>query len=184
LSVDSVLDEALTILLAKAQRTQLETTPQRKPAMIEFEWTGGGAPIVLANCDPVLNEVPFPGDIVWAHMWAGDAAGNPVAVTATITVGLTQILTFGASTSLHGSGSPPSLVVDSATNASITGWQTHLVTGDTLIGVLTAFTGLATWVALTILVRPTTEDIGVQGIADANGDQIVDEFGNLIVLRS
>jgi hypothetical protein len=195
-SVDSVLDDAFTTLLAKARSLQ-DQLPRAaiKPAMAHFQWTGGGQPIAVAvdpltfastptSCDPVLIEVPFPCTIQWAHLWAGDGDGNPVAVTATIEIFITTILTFGAAVPLKGTGTPPTLTLDSATDCDLTGWFINLVTGDALVARVETFTGLASWLALTLLLRPVSEEQGVAGIVDENGDLIVDENGNVIVLRN
>lgn len=195
MSADATLDQAFTTLLAKAQKRLLDS-PQAtvKPATINFEWTGGGQPITVAvdpitllstpAVDPVLVEVPFPSTIIWAHMFAGDAAGRPVAVSASVDVELTQLLTFNASTSISAGGFSPALSSQAVSDLSIVGWQTNLATGDLLIARLTSFVGLATWVALTLQILPTNVPIGVAGVTDGTGDQIVDSNGNIVVLRN
>lgn len=202
MSVDTTLDTALTILLSKAQVgtssgpvTQPtgggggssgggSSAPSTLPATVNMQFGGGGAPIVLANTDPSKASVPFAGRIAWARLCAGDATGRPVAVTATVDVQLTSFETFGASTSLSGSGTSPSLQTDSVRDCDLTGWHLNLVTGDWLIARLLSFSGSATWIALEMLIRPTDVPIGVAGVVDANGDQIVDNNGNPIVVRN
>lgn len=192
-SIDSVLEGALTTVLVKAQRALAE--PAVRPATINFEWSGGGIPIPVAvdpitlasgptTLDPILVEVPFPCRIVWAHMYAGDAAGNPIAVTASADVRLTQLLTFGGSVPLSGTGTPPGLQADSIADADLTGWQLNLTTTDTLIARLTTFTGTATWVALVLQLRPTDVPIGVETMLDASDVTYTDADGNPYVFRS
>lgn len=155
-----------------------------RPASIVFEWTGGGLPIVQANTDPVLVEVPMPCRIVWAHLYAGDVVGNPVATTATVNVQLTSLTTFGASTPLYGSGAIPALVSDSATNLDLTDWHRNLVTTDTLIGRLATFSGAATWLVLVLQLRPTDVPIGVSAVTDDAGDPFTDADGNALTFRA
>lgn len=182
MSVDSVLDEALTIILAKAQRP----TPEQavRPCSLNFDFGSDNTALVAATTGSLKLMVPFPSRIVWARLSAGDADDNPVAVTATVRVKLTAFETFGASTLLHGTGTIPTITADSVHDCDLTGWQTNLVTGDWLIARLMALTGAPTWLSLELLLRPTDVPIGVQGIVDGAGDGIVDEDGNLIVLRS
>lgn len=197
MSADSVLDQAFTTLLAKAQRPLLDATataPPIRPATINFEWTGAGSPIAVAvdpisfasspaAVDPILVEVPFACTIGWAHMFAGDAAGNFQTADARVDVRLTQ-LGLGSSVSLSGTGAGPALSGVGAAILDLEGWQSNLVVGDILIARLTSFSGSATWVALTLQLLPTHVGLGVAGIVDNNGDQIVDNDGNPIVMRN
>ncbi len=195
-SVDSVLDGAFTILLAKAQRKLLDTPPvTMKPASVNFEWTGGGAPIAVAidpitfvsaptAADPVLIEIPFPCSIGWAHLFAGDAAGRPMVASATVDVQLTQITNLGSSIALYGTGAIPQLSNASAAIIDLTNWQPNLLTSDILIARLTAFTGLATWVALTLQLVPTDVGLGLIPVVDGAANLLTDGSGNTLVLRN
>lgn len=186
MSADSVLDEAFTRLLGKVQQeaAQQQVAAAVRPATINFVWGGGGLPIVAANCDPLLVEVPFPSFVVWAHLYAGDALGHPVEVTATVEVRLTQLLTFGDSVPLYGLGLPPHMTVAAVADVNVQAWQQNLITGDALVARLATFSGTATWLALVLQLRPTDVPLGVTGIVDDSGDTIVDSDGNPIVLRS
>lgn len=175
------LVEAWRTLLSKAQRPELP--PAVRPATVNFNWGGGGVPIVLANTDPVLVEVPFPSRIVWAHLYAGDATGLPMAVTASVEVRVTQFTEFGGSVALYGSGTVPALSSASRADLDLTGWQVNLITGDALIGRLLTFTGAATWVTLSLLLRPTDVPIGVTSVIDATSNSYTDANGNLYVYR-
>lgn len=192
-TVDAVLDSALTTLLVKAQRALVEDAV--RPITINFKWGGGGIPLTVAvdpitlasgarTTDPDLVEVPYPARIVSVHMYAGDGAGAPVAVTATVDIQLTQFLAFGASIPLHGTGAAPRLQLDSISDTDLTGWQLNLTGTDTLIARLTSFTGTATWVACIVKLRPTDVPIGVETMFDASDVTYTDADGNPYVFRS
>ncbi len=195
MSVDSVLDGAFTILLAKAQRRQLEAGRTTRSATVNFMWGGGGSPIAVALdavtnvstptfLDPLLAEVPFPSSIQWAHVYAGDGAGHPIAVNTTIDVQLTQLLTFGSSVPLNGTGTAPRLQADSSTDVDLTDWQTNLMTGDALIARVTSLTGVPTWIALVLLLRPTDEALGVIDVTNNAGDPMTNSAGDPMVFRN
>lgn len=185
MSAESVLDEALTRLLGKAhQELDVARPIDVRPASLNFDFGGDNTPIAAATTGSLKLMVPYPSRIVWARISAGDADDNPVAITGTIRVILTNFETFGAPTFLHGTGTIPTITADSVADCSLTGWHTNLVTGDWLIARLVTLTGAPTWVSLEILLRPTDVPIGVQGIVDGAGDFIVDNDGNRIVLRN
>lgn len=203
MSVETTLDIAFTTLLGKAQGTTTGTgsvvpTPapttgggvvtggstDRLPVSVNFEWSGGGLAVVLANTDPVKVSIPFPCTIAAARMCAGNGLGHPTAVTASVDVEITQFSTFGSSVALQGSGTIPRLQADSVANCSLTGWQTNLVAGDWLIGRLATFTGSATWVALELILQPISVQLGVSTVVDNTGNRLVDNSGNVIVYRN
>jgi hypothetical protein len=182
MSVDSLLDSALTTLLGKAIRdAEAEGAITPRTATINFSWGGGGQPLVLTNTDPILVEVPFPSKIIWAHLYAGDAAGQPAVVTASVEVRITQFSSFGGSLALYGSGTAPALTAASRADLDVTNWQVNLLTGDALIARLTAFTGSADWIALVLLIRSV--DDALITVVDTSGDQFVDTSGNPFVIR-
>ncbi len=182
MTVDSTLDQAFTLLLAKAQ--QRIPQPGLRPGGIDFMWGGGGQAITLATMDPLLVEVPFPSRLVWAHMYAGDGVGQPSLVTATIQVKLTSVASFGTSIPLSGTGTAPNLNLQSASDCDITDWQLNYDTGDTLIAYPTVFTGAATWLALTLQLRPTDANLGAEDVLDNVGDQMTLNDGTLLEFRS
>lgn len=196
MSVDALLDDAFTRILGKAhQEFDQQNQLNLRSATINFEWNGGGQPLTTAidpltlyeyplTTDPVLVEVPFDATIVWAHMYAGDSRGNPIPISTMVDLTLSSLLTFGAQTPVYGIGARPEMVAESSVDLPLTGWQLNLVTGDTLMATPFTFTGVATWFALTLLIRTTQVPLGVEPIVDNNGAQIVDNAGNLIVLRS
>lgn len=172
MSFETEFDQAFTILLGKAQQNVSQTVPSTTPAptpgggtsgggttittgtyVVAFEWGGAGAALQSTTADPILVEVPDSGDIVWVHLYAGNVSGAPSAVSATIDLQRTAFGSFGSSTSLSGSGTPPRIQSDSIANTSLSGWSTHLNAGDTLIARLTSFTGLATFLVLILRVR-------------------------------
>jgi hypothetical protein len=125
--------------------------------------------------------VPDPGEIVWVHMYAGTSTATPVAVSATVDLQVTRFETFGGSTPVYGSGTPPRLQSDSISNASLVGWFPHFDSGDTLIARLTAFAGSATWISLVIKVRRDYTASTQLAVLDADGNAVLDAFGNPIV---
>jgi hypothetical protein len=184
MSVDSVLDSAFTTLLAKArQRADELARPSPRPATLNFGWGGGGVALTAATADPILLEVPWPGEIRWAHMYAGDANGVPVAVTATISVQITRLTTFGGVLPLHGTAIP-TLTAAAAADLVVTTWVQNLLPGDALIGRLETFEGDATWISLNLLLYPTSDDLGSAELLSSDGDELTDADGNIVVLRS
>lgn len=182
MSVDSLLDQAFTTLLNKARGPAIEQAV--RPATINFVFSNNGAALVVTTRDPLLVEVPFPCRIVWVHLYAGDKNGAPVAVTATVDLFLTQWDHFGTFAPVYGSGTPPHLTLDSVANADLSGWQLHLTTGDTLMARLRTFTGAASWLALTLQLRPTDVPIGISNVTDLAGSFVTDSAGNIVVSRS
>lgn len=198
MSVDTTLDTSLALIVSKARSgLGVGTTPSSggstgggttttapvRPATVNFEWAGGGTQLTQTAADPILIEIPFPCTIVWAHLRAGDAAGNPSSVTATVDVELSQFETFGGKTPLYGTGTTPTLSSQSKNNVSLTGWKIDLTTGDTIIARLTALSGSATWLTLTLLLRPTDVPITTSNIADSSGNLLIDSGGNTLILQ-
>lgn len=184
-TADSLFEGGVSRIIGKALRDfSQQTPPSLRPATINFEWSGGGTALVATTCDPILVEVPFDSNIVWAHLYAGDANGRPIKVTATVDLQLTQLAAFGVTTALYGTGATPSLTVQSSADTPVVGWQANLITGDAIVARLATFTGLATWLALTLQLRPTDVAIGVSTIVDNAGDTVVDSNGNTLVFRS
>lgn len=185
---DSTFDEAFTRLLGKATADALAggtAQAQSRPVGIDFTWTGGGLPLVLANLDPILVEVPIDSSIVWAHLYAGDANMNPVAVSATVDVQRTTFATFASRTPLYGLGLIPTLSAGYATDCDLTLWNMNFIVGDTIIARVASFTGTATWLALVLQLRPTQAvQLGVDTVTDSDGNTITDSAGNTLVLRS
>lgn len=181
MSVDSVLDGALTTVLIKAQREVVERAV--RPGGLDFGWGGGGQPLVATETDPMLLEVPFDSSIVWAHLYALDGAGDYTPVTASVEL---RIRTggLGGSSFLYGTGSVPALSAQGFANLDLTGWRRNLVTGDAVTARLLSLSGTANVVAVTIQLRPTDAPIGVTPMVDDSGDAYVDDLGREYVFRS
>jgi len=137
-----------------------------------------------ATVDPILVEVPFSCSLQWVHLYAGDATGRPTVVTATVDIALTQITTFGTAASIVGTGVSAILAAASVSTIPLLGWVTNFTTGDILIARLTSFTGLATWLTCSLLLRATDVTVGITGVQDTTGTPVVDANGNPVVLRS
>lgn len=181
---EALVDRALTTLLEKARQREDELSrPTPRPATLNFQFSGGGTAPVTTTTDPILLEVPWPGEIRWAHMYAGDINGQPVAVNATIDVSITRLSTFGGTLPLYGSAIP-TLTAASTADLVVTTWIKNLLPGDALIARLMSFDGLATWVSLNLLLYPTNSDLGSSTLVSDAGDTIVDANGNVVVRRS
>jgi hypothetical protein len=182
-------DTAFTILLGKAQGT-ISPAPSPTPGgggtlvpaatsyVICFQFNGGLA------ASPMLVEVPDPGEIVWAHLYAGGTNGEPATVSATVEVQQSRLETYGGSTPVHGSGSAPSIASSTSGDASLSGWHTHLSAGDSLVGRVTAFSGATTaWLALVLRVRRDNVMQTLLFVVDGSGNTVVDSSGNTVVFR-
>ncbi len=180
-NIDATLDSAFNLLLQKSLQAEQETVV--RPANIVFPWTGGGQPLTVTTMDPILAEIPFPGRLVWVHIWAGDAAGLPVPVTATFELQVTNLFAFGASLPLYGTGLPPTMDNVFATDLDLTNWNMNLATGDTLIAYPLTFTGTATWLAITMQIRPSEQAIGVSDMTDNAGDDMTFNDGSPMEIR-
>lgn len=179
---DQRIVNGVRAIIAKAMPTE---QPQRtRPGGMDFGWGGGGQPLVTANTDPILLEVPFNARIVWAHLWALDGAGAVTPVTATVEVRIRTTQGSGGSSVLYGTGSVPALTSAGFADLDLTGWQRNLVIGDAVIARLTALTGSANLVALTLQLRPTEVPVGVTPLIDAGASTYVDANGNPYVYRS
>lgn len=166
-----------------ARATPPQHVRRARPATINFGWGGGGVSIVVTATDPLQVDIPFASRIVWARLRAGNALGGAVAVAATVDVQLNQFESFGTSAPLYGTGTIPTLAGQSKNDCSLTGWQTNLGDTDTLTARLATFTGDATWITLTIRLRPLEVPIGISGVEDSAGDRFVDASGNRFVFR-
>ena len=174
MSSDTDFDAAFTILLGKAQGVIVPTGPPvptpitgtggttvvetTRPATVVFEFSGGGTTLNTLTQSPAFAEIPFSSTIVYAHMYAGSNTGAPVAVSATIDVEVAPLGAFGSGIPLAGSGNNPALAAQSSATISTSGWlgiAVPLDQGDSLVARLTSFSGSATWVSLTLQIRPT-----------------------------
>jgi len=179
--VASTLEAAFGLLLRKAIREAPQLTV--KPVGVDFFWGVGGLPLDITIVDPLIAEIPIDGRLVWAHLWAGDGAGNPVAVQARIDLRLTSIRGFGSSSSVPQSGSPILLDTSASNDIDISGWLLNYVTGDTLIAIPTTFIGTATWIALTLQFRPQDAPQGVSVVTDNAGDNMTFNDGSTVEFR-
>ncbi len=182
MTVDAILEGAFTNLVAKAQQRQQEQAV--RPANVVFPWTGGGQPLTQPTMDPIIAEIPFPCRLVWVHIWAGDAHGLPVPVSATFELQVTSVFTFGASAPLYGTGVPPALDNVFSANLDLTDWNMNLAIGDTLIAYPLTYTGTATWLAITIQLRPTDQAIGISELVDNAGTTMTFTDGTPVEVRA
>lgn len=162
MSFETDFDTAFTILLGKAQNTITQTVPSTPPVTttptvvtsaysVVFQFGGGGAALTTA-ADPVLVEVPDAGDLVWVHLYAGNAAG--VGVSATATLELTRGAYGSVPTgTMNGGGAAPSMTAASFADMSLAGWTTHVAAGDALRARIVTVSGTATWLSLIVRIR-------------------------------
>jgi hypothetical protein len=181
-SVDSVLDDAFVTLLQKS----VTRIPEQgvRPASINFGWGGGGTPLNVANLDPVLIDVPFPSRIIWARIRAGDATGAPVLVSATIDLRLSNFASFGGSTAIYANAGIVSITNATKLDLSLTGWIVDLDIGDSLSAQVLSVATLATWLSLTLLIRPTDMPIGVNPINSGSGSTVISGAGNTLIRKT
>jgi hypothetical protein len=197
--VETTLDAAFTTLVTPLLRagapgtgggTPLPGTGGSRPATINFSFGGGGAAIIAptgtdtalaTTSDPQLVEVPFACVITRAHLYAGTRFGDPVAVTATVDLTLSQFQNFGTGSPLYGTGSRPALAGQYSANIDISGWRVNLNNGDAIIARLASFTGTATWVSLVLGLLPVESPQNIVPVVDSGGNQVVDLAGNPVV---
>jgi len=181
MSVDSQLDAAFNLLLQKAFRAP--GSPALRPGGIDFFWGGGGLPLDISLTDPLIAEVPFACRLVWAHLFAGDGAAGAVPVQARVELRMTSLSGFGTSSPVYGSGSPPLLTTAAVNNCALDGWVINYETGDLLIAWPTVFVGTATWLALTLQVRPTEVPVGITTVTDNAGSDMTFNDGSTVEFR-
>lgn len=194
MSVDSTLDTAFTTLLGKAGGSGGTTIPTGSGGGVVVPTTGSGLTtitipfsaggLVLPSSGlPGVVEIPGSLSLVWVHMFAGNEAGSPVTVTASVDVRLTSEGSFGGSTPIYGT-TLPRLQSDAAISIDIAGWRRNYTTGDAIVYRLASFSGLATWLTLTMQMRPTVVILGQTGLTDNAGNPVLDNAGNVVVSRS
>lgn len=198
MSVDSTFDAAFTTLLAKAQGTGTPSsggsgsggggtvivpTTTTSLVTVNITFSGGGSALPTAGGMPGLVEIPGPLTLVWVHLFAGDENGSPVSVTAAVDLRLTSEGSFGGATPIYGS-TLPRLQSDAVASIDIGGWRTNFTTGDAILYRLDSFSGTATWLTLTMQMRPSVTILGQSDLTDNAGNPVVDNAGNAVVSRS
>jgi hypothetical protein len=186
-SVDSVLDDAFTLLLAKA-RTRLpdEGLNPPLPTTININFDGVGLPLTVNMAG--LVEITFPCTILGCHIYAGTAGSTglqPSFVTATVDLLLSQQGTWasGAAT-LYNTGTIPTITAAVETSVSITGWIVNLQPGDLILWRLATFSGTATWMSVTLPIRRLdTQNIGVLSLFDSSSINFTNASGSPFVVR-
>lgn len=188
MSVDSVLDQAFTTLLAKARQRTVDDTPvaAAQTAVILINFDGGGVPLV-AGASGNVPEITFPCTILACHLYAGIVVGGvpqPVAVSAGVELRLgAQGLWASGSVPLYG-GTRPGMTAVAEANPSIAGWTTELQPGDLLPNALFSFTGPATFLTVALPVRRLeVVGLGVLGLTDGAGDAFTDAGGASFTIR-
>lgn len=168
MSVDSTFDAAFTTILAKAQGTiviggsggtstgdgggVIIPTATTSLVTVNITFSGGGSALPSSGL-PGVVEIPGPLTLVWVHLFAGSEAGAPVAVTSEVELQLTTEGSFGSSSPIYGS-TRPRLVADSVASPDLSGWTRNFTTGDAIVYFLHSFSGTATWLTLTMQMRP------------------------------
>lgn len=133
---------------------------------------------------PGTIEVPFPSYIDWVHLFALDDQLNPVAVSAQVDLQLANFPTFGAARRLWGTV-PPALSAQASANIGLTGWIRYLTQGDIIQYRLMSVTPAgATFIGLSMLLRPTQLMRGTSVIVDAAGNTMILASGDTVVMRS
>lgn len=174
MSVDGTLDTAFTTLLGKVGRSGSGAgAPIQTPGgtvyvpstgsgvtSVNITFSGGGIPLVVPVGGAMPGSVEIPGSLslVWVHVFAGDENGLPVAVTAAISLRLTSEGSFGTSAAIYG-GTMPGLTAASNADIDISGWTQDFTTGDAILYRLDSFSGDATWLTLTMQMRPNATTV-------------------------
>lgn len=182
MSVDTVLVDAFNLLLQKGFRPD-QAFPQR-PTTINFQWSGGGLPVDILLTDPIVVEVPYPARLVWVHMYAGDAVGNPIPIELALELRMTNGAQFGSSAPVYQGGTPPVMADVAFQDVDTTDWLLNFDTGDTFITYPTAYVGTATWFSMTMLLRPTDAPIGIDTVLDNGNEQMQFLDGSDVVFRT
>ncbi len=176
MSFQTDFDTAFTLLLSKAVsaeqaivnaggggNTGTGTTPSL-PASVAFEFAGGGFPLTVQIVSPIFVEVPFPCRLVTAHMFAGDAHGQPALATATMEMTLTHF-DSGVGMPIYGSGARPSLTNASSANVDLTGWVLDFDAGDAIVVYPTVISGTAaSFIVLSIQLQPAAGRVNVTDV--------------------
>lgn len=195
MSVDSTLDAAFTTLLGKFTASPTGTSTNGgsgggggvTPVVstdfvtVNITFSGGGNPLPLSGL-PGVVEIPGPLTLVWVHLFAGNEAGSPVAVTASVDLRMTSEGDFGGSSPIYGS-TMPRLQSDAVASPDIGGWRRNFTTGDAILYRLASFSGNATWLTLTMQMRPAVTVQSLGNVVDLSGDVVTDNDGNPIVTR-
>lgn len=168
MSVDSTLDTAFTTLLGKFPASGSTspitggglgpvdgTSPMGTTVNITFSGMGGGLP---GSGMSGVVEIPGSLSLVWVHMFAGDEDIRPVPVSAAVSLRLTSEGGFGSSTAIYGS-TMPALSGDASASIDISEWTKDYTTSDTILYRLASFSGAATWLTLTMQLRPNATSL-------------------------
>lgn len=166
MSVDSTLDTAFTTLLGKFPRGggsnavtggTLVPIAGSGPVTINITFSGMGGGLPGSGMAGVV-EIPGALTIVRVHMFAGDEDIRPVPVTAAVSLRRTSEGSFGSSTAIYGS-TMPALSGDASTSIDVSGWTQDYTIGDTILYRLDSFSGAATWLTLTMQMRPNATSV-------------------------
>jgi len=184
-SADSLIDHAFTTLLRKArQDDQALQKPLAQASTVNFHF--GGSTTAVTAGQTGFAEIPFAATILSTHVYAGSALGAPVAVTTTFDLqfGQKDFFATGVLSPLH-AGTLPGMTTLAEAEIDMTGWLTQIAAGDLLFCRLATFSGLATWVLVTVTLRRLDViGLGINDLTDfAGGANIVDGSGNQIVWR-
>lgn len=195
MSVDTTLDTAFTTLLGKFTGSGGGTTtipiagggtavvPSGSGlTTVNITFSGGGSALPASGL-PGIVEIPGSLTLVWVHMFAGDENGDPVIVTASVDLRLTSEGNFGGTSPIYGA-TLPRIQADALASIDLTGWRLNYTTGDAILYRLASFSGLATWLTLTMQMRPTVTIIGQSSLVDNSANIVVDNAGNPVVTRS
>lgn len=162
----------------------VEGVPLADTVSLSFHF-GGGTTAVTAGQTGLL-EVPFPARVVAIHFFAGSALFVPTIVTATVDIQFaSQGNWIAGMTPLHAGILPSIAAAAEGLVTDMTDWTTALAQGDLLGARLATFSGLATFLLVSIIVRKLpVKGIDVFEMVDDAGDRLVDDNGNPIVWRS
>ncbi len=191
MSVDSQLEKAFGVLLAKARQRELqrqETLAVADAVALIINFDGAGQPLTVGMGG--IPEMPSGSfTIVGCHMAAGIWSPQllqitAVPVSASVDLGLVSRGSWGGGTISLTGGIRPTLTNQAEADIDITGWITQLQPQDLIPYALSTFTGIATVLTLTITLRRVdVPGIGTDAVTDETGGGLTDESGIPIVTR-
>ena len=172
------------IMKARLREDEVKRQPDQVALILNFD--GAGQPLTVGMCGiPTMPPGAF--RIIGCHMnagiWNPDLLRvSPIPVTASVDIRLTSNGHWaGAGTALYGT-TRPTLTAQEEASIDISGWIVELQPGDILPYALATFSGTATVLTLTLLLR-RIDLIGIDAptVVDDSGTTLVDEDGHVVV---
>lgn len=175
MSVDAVVDQALTNMLGKiAPAAQQQQARESRVVNVPFVFGVPATPAVAGAHLPIRLGLNGPATVV---SWSLAATIGGVVSGGSCTVDVRAGLFLGTAASICG-GSPPSLAgVGEVDDFVPVGWTPSISDPVWLVASLTSVDGLLEVIALTLRLSVATDPL-VSIVGDSAGDVVVDNSGN------